>query len=69
MWSLSWFSDLEVIALSLTEETLVNDSESYLFGRLEDYSQDGSRDHSTRLSSEDAMPGQAAMMQMPWLVR
>ena len=31
------FSDLEVIALSLTEETMGYDSESYLFGQLEDY--------------------------------
>ena len=31
------FSDLEVIALSLTEETMGYDSECYLFSRLEDY--------------------------------
>ena len=30
------FSDLEVIALSLTEDTMGYDSESYLFGQLED---------------------------------
>ena len=31
------FSDLEVIALSLTEETMGYDSECYLFSQLEDY--------------------------------
>ena len=31
------FSDLEVVALSLTEETMGYDSESYLFGQLKDY--------------------------------
>ena len=31
------FNDLEVIALSLTEDTMGYDSESYLFGQLEDY--------------------------------
>ena len=31
------FSDLEVIALSLTQETMGYDSECYLFGQLEDY--------------------------------
>ncbi len=31
------FSNLEVIALSLTAETMGIDSESYLFGKLEEY--------------------------------
>ena len=31
------FSDLEVIALSLTEETMGYDSECYLFSQPEDY--------------------------------
>ena len=31
------FSDLEVVALSLTEETMGYDSESYLFSQLMDY--------------------------------
>jgi len=31
------FSDLEIIALSLTEETMGYNSECYLFGQLEDY--------------------------------
>ena len=31
------FSDLEVIALSLTQETMGYDSECYLFGQFEDY--------------------------------
>jgi hypothetical protein len=31
------FGDLEVIALSLTEETMCYNSEGYLFGQLEDY--------------------------------
>lgn len=34
------FRDLEVIALSLTAETMGIDSESYLFGKLEDYKND-----------------------------